>query len=360
MNQFDQGRLTRSQIKKALKDPEGSAEVVNLIYTTDKMPGIRRIMTNGKFFYKINGKKITDTSILLRIKNLAIPPAWENVWICNDENGHLQVTGYDRARRKQYRYHPSWNRVRKQTNFFRMLEFGKQLSCMRERIKEDLNRKGLPKEKVLATIISVLDSAALRIGNRVYAKLHGSYGITTLKDNHVKIDGNKVRFCFVGKKGVRQTATIKNKKLSSIIRRVRDLPGKHLFAYIDQDNELRRVDSGMVNEYIKEITKSNFTAKDFRTWVGSVAALKAFYSLGDYDTVSDCKRKINLMYDFVASDLLNTRSVVRNHYVHPLVVELYETKKLRNFFNSDITNEIYKPNNLKPAEEILINILENN
>jgi DNA topoisomerase-1 len=356
----DSIRFTKRQIKTALKNVEGSAKVVNLVYTSDKMPGIKRVKHQNNFTYLINGRKVADKGILLRIKSLAIPPAWENVWICCNENGHLQVTGYDTANRKQYRYHPLWSNVRKQTKFFRMLEFGKQLPDIRNRVKKDLAKQGLSREKVLATIISILDSSYLRIGNEIYTKLHGSYGITTLRDKHVKIEGSRVRFCFIGKKGIRQTATINNKKISNVIKRVRDLPGQHLFSYLDEDKELRKVDSGMVNDYIKEITGGEFTAKDFRTWAGSVAAIKSFYSLGSFKSLVECKRNVNKMYDMVAYDLGNTRNVVKNHYVHPLIVELYESKKLHKFFKGENIVKDTVLRVLKPSEEIMIKILENN
>lgn len=358
MSHLDQIKFTKRQIKKALQNLEDSAKVVNLVYTTDRMPGIKRVFSKGKFKYIIDDTEITDAATLLRIKSLSIPPAWENVWICSDENGHLQVTGYDSLKRKQYRYHPSWSNVRKQTKFFRMLEFGRQLPNMRERINQDLRKQGLPKEKVLATILSILDSVSLRIGNKVYANLNGSYGITTLKDKHVTIKGSKVRFCFIGKKGIRHTATINNKKLSNIIKRVRDLPGQHLFAYLDNVEELKKIDSGMVNDYIKEITGGEFTAKDFRTWSGSVAAIKSFHSLNGFKSASECKRNINKMYDFVATELGNTRNVVKNHYVHPIIVELYENKKLERYFSNMIIDEYDNGNQF--FEAVMIRILEDN
>lgn len=334
MTTNDNDIISKRQIKAALKNAQRSAAVANLTYTNDTIPGITRERKDGKFEYYYEGKIVKDTETLLRIKSLAIPPAWEKVWISPIDEGHLQATGYDSANRKQYRYHPAWNKIRSHTKYYRMLDFGLRLPLIRDKIERDLNRAGLVKEKVMAAIITILDSAYIRIGNSVYEKLNGSYGLTTLKDKHAKIEGTKISFKFIGKKGIRNNVTIRNRKLANIIKRCRDIPGQHLFAFVNGDGEIRKIDSGMVNEYIKELSETDFTAKDFRTWAGSVSAIKAFEELGLYNTQVEMKRKINMMYDMVALDLGNTRNVCRSHYVNPLIIKLYEEKKLHRYYLS--------------------------
>ncbi len=326
--------ITKQQLKAALKDGPGSARVAKLIYTNDATAGIQRKRKGEKFVYHFNNKQIKDIEELLRIKSLAIPPAWERVWICPDENGHLQATGYDSAGRKQYRYHALWSKIRSHTKYFRLLDFGLSLSTIRQNIEADLKKPGLVKEKVLAAIIAILDSAYIRIGNSVYEKLNGSYGLTTLKDKHVKIEGSTTRFCFIGKKGIRSTFTIKNRRLSGIIKKCRDIPGQHLFAYYNDEGVIQQIDSGMVNDYIREISSKDFTAKDFRTWAGTVSAIRALKEIGPFTTQTEMKRNINKMYDYVANELGNTRNVCKNHYIHPIVVKLYEENKLHSFIET--------------------------
>lgn len=214
------------------------------------------------------------------------------------------------------------------------------------------------KEKVLATIIAILDSAYIRIGNSVYEKLNGSYGLSTLKDKHVKIEGSTIKFSFIGKKGIRSNITIKNRKLSGIIKKCKEIPGQHLFAYYNDEGVIQQIDSGMVNEYIREISGKDYTAKEFRTWAGSVSAIKAFNEIGSYSTQTEMKRNINQMYDYVAGELGNTRNVCKNHYIHPVVVKLYEDKKLNHYIDSGLPKESEDTINLLKNEEIsLIKIL---
>ncbi|HLO90839.1 MAG TPA: hypothetical protein VK172_06700 [Lentimicrobium sp.] len=349
--------ITKRQIKAALKNSQVSASVVNLSYTNDTIPGITRKKKDEKFIYLYEDKPVKDTETLLRIKSLAIPPAWENVWISPLSEGHLQATGFDSAGRKQYRYHPLWNKIRSHTKYYRMLEFGLRLPMIREKIDNYLSQPGLTKEKVLAAILTILDSAYIRIGNSIYEKLNGSYGLTTLKDKHAKIEGSKIIFRFIGKKGIKNNVTIRNRRLAKIVKQCRDIPGQHLFAYTNSEAEIKKVDSGMVNEFIKHISETDFTAKDFRTWAGSISAIKAFKDLGTFSTKIEMKRKINLMYDMVASELGNTRNVCKSHYVNPLIVKLYEEKKLMRYLNSKDQNKDPLSSQLKFEERILLNIL---
>ncbi len=347
--------LTKRQIKAALKDEEASARAANLIYMHDDCPGIIRKRRGDKFVYYSNNKEISDTETLLRIKSLAIPPAWEKVWICNNPDGHLQVTGYDKANRKQYRYHPLWNKIRSHTKYYRLLDFGLALPAIRERIDADLRKPGMTREKILALIVSILDSTSLRIGNTSYEKLNGSYGLTTLKNKHVDINGSVVKFSFIGKKGIKNNITLKSKRLTNIIKKCKEIPGKQLFEYINDDGTISKIDSGMVNEYLKEISGSSFTAKDFRTWAGSVSALRALKEIGPASTATELKKNILLMYDIVAADLGNTRNVCKNHYIHPVVVKKYEENKLEGYFNTATENESQPL--LKDDEITLLSIL---
>ena len=286
-------KVTKRKIKSIGSDPEKTAKAINLIYVSDTDPGITRVKNGEKFQYFFKDKKIEDDEVLLRIKHLVIPPAWTNVWICHEENGHLQATGLDVKGRKQYRYHTDWNKFRNQTKYFRLLDFGKVLPAIRLQLEKDLSLPTLGQEKVLSAVVSLMERTNIRVGNNMYEKLYGSYGLTTLKDKHVKIEGTKLKFSFKGKKGVMHDISIKNNKLSKIVKQCRDIPGKELFQYFDENGVRHSIDSGMVNEYIKTISGgSDFTAKDFRTWAGSVQALLALKSIGCCDTVTETKRRI--------------------------------------------------------------------
>lgn len=359
-NNEDGVKISKRQIKAALKSGEGSAKVVNLVYSKDSVDGISRKPFRGKFRYYFNNELVEDQETLNRIKKLAIPPAWSNVWINPDADGHLQVTGYDSAQRKQYRYHSLWNKIRSHTKYFRLLEFGLMLPQIRERLNEDLQKRGLSKEKILATIVTILDTAYIRIGNDIYEKLNGSYGLTTLKNKHVSVTGDKIRFCFIGKKGIQNNISLRNKKLASIINRCKDIPGQQLFGYVNAEGQVVKVDSGMVNQYLQEVTVKDYTAKDFRTWAGSISAIKALKQLEPFTTANDRIRKINTMYDIVANELGNTRNVCKKHYVHPRIVSLYEEGKLEKYLKENLVESEELINKWMKSEEIaLINLLKN-
>lgn len=354
-------KVPKKKLKSIVKDEEKTARAANLIYVTDQEPGIERRKKADKFEYYFKEKIIKDDEELLRIKHLVIPPAWTNVWICKKENGHLQATGYDIKSRKQYKYHPYWNSLRNHTKFYRLLDFGKALPAIRQQVEKDINTPGLSLKKVLATVIKLMERTSMRVGNSYYEKRYGSFGLTTLKDNHVKFKGNSVRFTFVGKKGIAHNITFKNKKLASIIKKCRDIPGKELFQFYDEEGNRHSIDSGLVNNYIREISNEDFTAKDFRTWAGTVQAFLALRSIGCCETETETKRRIIQALDIVSQQLGNTRTVCKKYYVHPLIISLYESKKLEKYMEE--LDKVENSNNkmdLTPEEKIVLKILESN
>lgn len=350
-------KIPKRKLRSILNDEEKTALAAHLLYVSDSEPGIERKRKGSKFAYFYKGKEVKDDEELLRIKHLAIPPAWEKVWISAKENGHLQATGIDTRNRKQYRYHPTWIAIRNNTKFFRMLDFGKILPSMRARLKKDLSSPQLNVNKVLALVVSLMENTNIRIGNHFYEKEYGSFGLTTLKDKHVKINGNEVDFNFKGKKGVMHSINLKNKKLAKLIKQCRDIPGKELFQYFDEDGNRHSIDSGMVNNYIHEITDKSFTAKDFRTWSGTVLAFMALKEAGCCETETEAKRNIIAALDKVSASLGNTRTVCKNYYVHPQILSLYQNNNLEKYFNSDVS-ESEKTEGLLPEEKAVMKILE--
>lgn len=351
--------LSQKEMSLIVKDAVKTAEAVNLIYVRDIEPGINRIKRGDKFHYLLKNKKVNNKEELDRIKRLVIPPAWENVWICVKENGHLQATGLDIKKRKQYRYHPLWNSLRNQTKFYRLHEFGTVLPQIRMQLEKDLALPGLPLQKILALIVSLMEQTNIRIGNDQYEKLYGSYGLTTLKDKHVKFSGSNVQFTFKGKKGIHHSININNKRLAALVKQCRDIPGKELFQYFDENKKHHSIDSGMVNEYIKKISGKDFSAKDFRTWSGTIHALMAFKSLGCCDTQTATKKKIVEALDIVSAHLGNTRTVCKKYYVHPVIVSLYESREIEKYFSE--LNKIKpsrKISELHNEEKILMKIFE--
>ncbi len=351
--------LSQVKISTLLKDVVKTAEAVNLVYVKDAEPGIKRIKKGKSFHYILKDKKLSDKQELERIKKLVIPPAWKDVWICVRENGHLQATGLDVKERKQYRYHPLWNSFRNQTKFYRLYEFGSNLPRMRMQLEKDLSLPGLPLEKVLALVVSLMEETHIRIGNDQYEKLYGSYGLTTLKDKHVKFSGNTVNFTFKGKKGIHHSISLKNKRLALLVKKCRDIPGKELFQFYDDKNEHHSIDSGMVNEYIKKISGKDFSAKDFRTWSGSIHALLAFKKLGCCETQDQTKRNVIEALDIVSKQLGNTRTVCKKYYVHPVIVSLYETRDIEKYFKElEANREVAGRSKLQSHEKALMKILE--
>ena len=347
------------KIKNILQDPQKTAQAINLIYVNDKQAGISRVRKRKNFHYYYNNQIINDTNVLERIKKLVIPPAWENVWICNHENGHLQVTGIDTKKRKQYKYHPLWNALRNQTKFYRLHEFGKTIPFIRKQLQIDLSLPGLPLEKVLATVVSLMEQTSIRIGNSYYEKLYGSFGLTTFKDRHVKIDGNNLRFIFKGKKGVTHNISLKSKRLAKIVKHCRDIPGQELFQYIDYEGNYKSIDSGMVNNYLKSITGQDLTAKDFRTWAGTIQAILALKNICENEKLTSKKKNIVQILDCVAAHLGNTRTICKKYYIHPVIIDLYENDRLHSYFqHAEQTNQPVENYQLSYEEKILMNILE--
>lgn len=353
----DLPKIPRRKLRSILNDEEKTALAVDLLYVNDTEPGIERKKKGGKFIYFFNNKEVRNDEELLRIKHLVIPPAWEKVWICAKENGHLQATGIDTRNRKQYKYHTTWIAIRNNTKFFRMLDFGKILPSIRKRLKKDLSSDELNLNKVLALVVSLMENTNIRIGNHFYEKEYGSFGLTTLKDKHVKINGNKVNFNFKGKKGVMHAISLKNKKLAKLIKQCRDIPGKELFQYFDKDGNHHSIDSGMVNNYIHEISDETFTAKDFRTWSGTVLAFMALKETGCCETEAETKSNIIAALDKVSSLLGNTRTVCKNYYVHPQILTLYQNKSLEKYFNIDV-DQSKIDEDLLPHEKAVMKILE--
>jgi DNA topoisomerase-1 len=351
-------KITSSKLRSIAGDLQKCVKAVNLIYVSDTEPGIQRIKKGKGFVYIYQGKKLSDKEELDRIKKIVIPPAWKNVWICSINNGHIQATGLDKRGRKQYRYHLLWNELRNHTKFSRLLAFGEKLPQLRLQLEKDLSLKTLCEEKVLATVISVMERTYIRIGNSEYEKLYGSYGLTTLKDQHVKITGNSMTFEFRGKKGISQKIDLQNKKLARIVKQCKDIPGKELFQYYDDHGKRHSIDSGRVNNYIHRITGDDFSAKDFRTWAGTLNALHAFRNVGNASTEGEKKRKIVEALDFVSKKLGNTRAVCKKYYVHPLIIELYEKRSLDKYLEE--LNELEKDDGVSgwtADEKVLLKIL---
>ncbi|MFL5472973.1 MAG: DNA topoisomerase IB [Gemmatimonadales bacterium] len=328
------GRVEKKVIKRMRKvavpapeivsDPVESAQAAGLRYVSDTQPGIRRKRAGKGFVYvATDGKTIRDAKELSRIRSLAIPPAYTDVWICPSPNGHIQATGRDARGRKQYRYHPKWREVRDETKFGRMLGFSQALPKIRARLERDLSLPGLPREKVLATVVRLLECTCIRVGNDEYAKSNRSYGLTTLQDRHVEISGSKLRFEFRGKSGKTHKVDLNDRRLARIVERCQDLPGEDLFQYLDDDDVRQTIGSGDVNEYIRDISGQEFTAKDFRTWAGTLLAIEALTKIGPFSTQRNAKSNVLKAIDKVAEQLNNTRSVCRKYYVHPAVLESY-------------------------------------
>lgn len=318
------GKKAKVVVEEIVTDPVESARAAGLRYVTDQQPGFRRLRHGKSFRYvDAEGKPVRDKETLQRIRSLVIPPAWNDVWICRIANGHLQATGRDAKGRKQSRYHPRWREVRDATKYERMALFAQALPKIRERVKEDLGKPGLPREKVLATIIKLMEETYIRVGNEEYARTNHSYGLTTMRTKHVEVNGGKITFSFQGKSGVHHTVDLQDRRLAKIIQRCVDLPGYELFQYLDHEGNRHSVDSADVNEYLREISGENFTAKDFRTWAGSVLACVMLGELGPCETQTEAKKNVVAAIKQVAEKLGNTPSVCRKCYVHPAVLEAY-------------------------------------
>lgn len=305
-----------------------TARAVKLRYVKSGTKGYSRERRKDGFQYRDqHGEIITDEEVLKRIRGLVLPPAWEGVWICPHANGHLQATGIDARGRRQYRYHSTWAKVRNETKYSRLLHFGEKLPQLRGHIAAALRKKNLDKEKVTAIALSIMQETLIRVGNAAYEKLYGSYGLTTLHAQHVKIDGNTAFFKFKGKKGVMHKITLKHAQLARLLQKVKDIPGQELFQYYEE-GEHKSLDSGDINEYLKCWTDEDFTCKDFRTWSGTVNALNLMADLTPFSSSTECKQNLVQIIDSVAGKLGNTRAVCKKYYIHPKILEAYEQCEL--------------------------------
>lgn len=310
-------------------DAEGLFKNSELIYVNDGSSGIRRETFRSKFRYKNPaGNVIKDVATLKRINSLAIPPGYTDVWICIDPRGHIQATGRDAKGRKQYRYHSRFREARDDTKFAHMLEFANALPTIREHVSKDMKRRGLPREKVLAAVVHLLESTMIRIGNASYAKQNKSYGLTTLKNRHVEVDNAELRFNFKGKSGRLWRLRLKDRRIAKIVKLIQDIPGQNLFQYVGVDGEQYEVNSNDINSYLKEISGSNITAKNFRTWNGTVFAALELSECAEFDTVAAAKRNISAAVKAVAALLGNTPAVCRKSYIHPIILESYLSHEL--------------------------------
>jgi DNA topoisomerase-1 len=340
---------------------KAAAADAGLRYVHDLAPGIRRIK-NGKSFTYVHpdGKAVNDESTLKRIHGLVIPPAWTDVWICTHPNGHLQATGRDARNRKQYRYHAKWRSVRDRTKYDKLLEVGQLLPKIRKQVLQDLNKKGLPREKVLAAIVRILDLTHIRIGNEEYAKENNSYGLTTLRDKHVDIDGSTVRFKFKGKSGQHQDIHFKDPRIARIVQKCEELPGHELFAYVDDDGNIVDIASDNVNEYLKNITGKDITAKDFRTWGGTIQAALCLYKSGECDTELKSKRMMTTAVKEVAGFLGNRPATCKKYYIDPRIFSSYQERSLCSFLAKELTKkDKYSEDDLQPIEKAVMKLLKN-
>ena len=310
-------------------EPAASARAAGLRYVSNTDPGIRRRRVGEGFRYvRANGRAVADKATLVRIRSLAIPPAWTEVWICADDDGHLQATGHDARGRKQYRYHPRWREVRDETKYGRMIAFGSVLPRIRRRVSRDLARPGLPREKVLATVVRLLEKTFIRVGNEEYARENESFGLTTLRERQVKVNGSQLRFRFRGKSGVQHEVEVTDPRIAAIVRRMQDLPGEELFQYLDDDGEVRAIGSSDVNAYLKELAGDDFTSKDFRTWAGTLLCARLLCRLEAPPTETAGRREVARAVEAVSGELRNTRAVCRKCYIHPAVIESYMAGRL--------------------------------
>jgi DNA topoisomerase-1 len=328
MRSADQALKGNGAIEMPL--PAGDAEKAGLEYVTDEEPGIRRQRQGAGFVYlDSNGRRVRDPYAMARIRSLAIPPAWTDVWICASESGHLQATGRDAKGRKQYRYHVDFIAIRDSAKYERLVEFARSLPVLRATIAKQMALPGLPREKVLAAIVYLLDSMLIRIGNDSYARENDSYGVTTLRDSHVKIDGGELRFQFKGKSGKTWRLTMRDRRIARIVRSCQELPGQHLFQYLDDTGDVLRITSTDVNNHLRTLTGRDVTAKDFRTWAGTVLTANLLDQIGKPDSATAAKRQIRAALQEVSARLGNTVAICRKCYVHPSVLEAYTDGDLR-------------------------------
>ena len=336
-----------------------AAKSAGLKYVTDDTPGITRKKSgSGWRFIGTNGKTITDHWEKKRIAKIGIPPAYTDVWICPREDGHIQATGRDAKGRKQYRYHPKWSETRDSAKYERMMDFGRLLPGLRARVASDMRKIGFPREKVLATIVNLLEMTLIRVGNEDYAKENKSFGLTTLRNRHVAVDGATLRFDFKGKSGKTWNLSLKDRRVARVVKAIHELPGQHLFQYVDEEGQRQPVDSADVNAYLREITGEDITAKDFRTWAGTVLAAMALSEFEQVDSQAAMKKNVKAAIEKVASRLGNTPTICRKCYVHPQVLTAYLDGRLLADIKREVEAELCEDaDKLKPEEAALLGLL---
>lgn len=341
-------------------DPADAAESAGLVYVSDEKPGITRERDGDGFRYlKARGEPVTDASTLERIRALAIPPAWTEVWICPRAKGHIQATGRDAKGRKQYRYHPQFREVRESTKFEHMMEFARALPAIRATLARHMALRGLPREKVLATVVHLLETTLIRVGNDDYARTNKSYGLTTLRDPHVQVQGSDLRFHFKGKSGKTWRLQLKDRRLAKIVRACQELPGQELFQYVAEDGEVHDITSADVNAYIREITGRDITAKDFRTWAGTLLAALALQEFQTFDNQAGARKNVRAAIEQVASRLGNTPTICRKCYVHPEILTAYAEGGLLLELKEQVEEELRDSlASLKPEEAAVLALLE--
>jgi DNA topoisomerase-1 len=342
-------------------DPTEAAKSAGLRYATDGRPGIRRVRAGKAFrYFDAEGHAIGDRETLDRIKSLAIPPAWDEVWICPSPLGHLQATGRDERGRKQYRYHPRWREVRDSAKYDRMMAFGRSLPRIRKSIDRDLAAPGLSRQKVLAAVVTLLERSLIRVGNDEYARSNHSFGLTTMRDTHVALTGSTISFRFRGKSGIRHRIALHDRRLARIVRRCQELSGQELFQYVDEDGTVHDVDSADVNEYLWEITGDDFTAKDFRTWAGTILATMALQEFESFDSKAQAKKNVVRAIERVAERLGNTPTVCRKCYVHPALLEAYQDGSMIEVLRQRTDQELAESlGDLKAEEAAVMALLQN-
>ncbi|MEM7594529.1 MAG: DNA topoisomerase IB [Cyanobacteria bacterium P01_A01_bin.83] len=352
-------QIIEPQIEKVLLDlePQESAQAAGLRYVkADQLLIARKKVGRGFSYLDQDGDRISDQAELERLKSLTIPPALTDVWLCHLPNGHLQATGRDAKGRKQYFYHPQWRKIRSQHKFNRMLLFGAHLPQIRQTTQKHLRQRGLSREKVLATVVQLLETTLIRVGNDRYAKENSSFGLTTLRDRHVEVQGSQVKFEFRGKSGIDHEIELKDKRLANIIKQCQDIPGYEIFKYYDDSGERHFVNSEDVNQYLQNITKQDFTAKDFRTWAGTLLTAIELNKLGEFDSEKQAAKNVTQAIKCAAQQLGNRPATCRKYYVHPAIIEAYEDGSLLNLM-SETANSKLIDEKLNPEETVILNVI---
>ena len=347
--------MSHSPEPQTIVDCKDAAELVGLSYASTDEPGIRRRRAGKGYSYRgPDGKVINDKAALARIRALAIPPAWENVWICADPNGHIQAVGYDARGRKQYRYHAKFREIREDVKYEHMIAFANALPSLRQKVKKDMSAPGMGRRKILATVVNLLETTMIRVGNGSYAKENKSYGLTTLLNRHVKVEGSELKFHFKGKSGKEWRLSVRDRRIAKIVKNCQELPGQHLFQYIDEDGKRQAVTSADVNDYLKEVSGANITAKDFRTWTGTVLAAMALGEFEKADSKARAKKNVTRAVERVASMLGNTPTICRKGYIHPDVVDAYLDGNLLLEVQKDIDKQLSEDMEALRAEEAAV------